>query len=222
MNNFYVCITTIKKYESALKMVLESLPNEWRNKYILVFQKEANEEYKVFDDGHIEVKLKQNLHDYGNWVGIRLLIKNKIVPRNSWFLFVHDTCKFGLNTYECTEKIIKEYDEKKPDVIWLCNTGQCNICLIRAKAIKIGSHLYKPIKEMTKMDTIKYEWNHKHKLSPKSFKVDHVYYNMLAKHMGKRFVYNDANERDVLYYESIDMEKYYYYTQKETDHPKAP
>jgi hypothetical protein len=38
MSNFYVCITTIIGYEVALNCLLESFPNEWKDKYILVYQ----------------------------------------------------------------------------------------------------------------------------------------------------------------------------------------
>jgi hypothetical protein len=75
MSNFYVSITTIQKYKPALDMLLESLPNEWRDKYILVYQAEEEESYKVFEDGHIEVYIKNNLSDYGAFVGINMLLE---------------------------------------------------------------------------------------------------------------------------------------------------
>jgi len=40
--------------------------------------------------------------------------------------------------------------------------------------------------------------------------------------LGKRYVYNNTNKRDVLLYESINLEKYYYHTDKESDHPFSP
>jgi len=82
MPNFYVSITTIQKYKCALDYLLESLPNEWKTKYILVYQDEEEEIYKVCEDGHIEVKIKQNLSDYGNWVGVNILLQNNIFCNN--------------------------------------------------------------------------------------------------------------------------------------------
>jgi hypothetical protein len=75
---------------------------------------------------------------------------------------------------------------------------------------------------MTKMETIKYEWNHHHFLSPKSFNVKQFFINIPTKHLGKRYVYNNINERDCLLYQSINMEKYYFHTNVESDHPFSP
>jgi hypothetical protein len=220
---FYLSITTIKKYKVALDMLLESLPNEWKNKYILVYQNEDENGSKVFEDGHIEVYIKNNLSDYGNWVGVNILLEKQIIPQDSWFLFIHDTCKFvNDNSAELTYKIIEEYNDSNIDILWLSNTGQCNICLIRKNAITYGNNLYKDINYMTKMDTIAYEWNHTNVLSPKSFCVIQKFLDIPTKHLGQRFVYNNINNRDVLYYESINMEKYYYFTLKESDHPFSP
>jgi hypothetical protein len=71
---FYLSISTIKKYKVALDVLLESIPNEWKNKYILVYQNENENDYKIFEDGHIEVYIKNNLSDYGNWVGVNILL----------------------------------------------------------------------------------------------------------------------------------------------------
>jgi hypothetical protein len=75
---------------------------------------------------------------------------------------------------------------------------------------------------MTKMQTIEYEWQHSNPLSPKSFKVNHAFIDTPTIHLGKRFVYNNVNNRDVLLYGSINMEKYFYHTLTESDHPKMP
>lgn len=220
--NFYVSITTIRKYKQALDILISSLPNEWKNKYIVVYQDEEEKRFEIFDDGHIEVYIRNNLSDYGNWVGVNLLLEKNVVPQDSWFLFIHDTCKFLNNSANLTYEIIKNHLNTDIDILWLCENGQCNICLIRKNAIKYGSDLYKNMIYMTKMDTIKYEWQHREKLSPKSFDVTQKFLGFHARHLGKRYVYNNTNNRDVLLYESINMEKYYYHTNKESDHPFAP
>jgi hypothetical protein len=38
-------------------------PNEWKNKYILVYQNEDENNFKIFEDGHIEVYISNNLSD---------------------------------------------------------------------------------------------------------------------------------------------------------------
>lgn len=219
--NFYISITTIKKYKSALDVLLHSLPNEWRNKYILVYQDENENSFKIFEDGHIEVYISNNLSDYGNFVGVNMLFESNSIPQDSWILFVHDTCKFlDDNCVDLTYTLIKDYSDV--DILWLCNSGQCNICLIRKNAILFGNNVYKNIKFMTKMETIAYEWNHTHYLSPKSFNVKQFFIHTPTEHLGKRYVYNNINKRDCLLYKSINMEKYYFYIMIESDHPFSP
>jgi hypothetical protein len=189
---FYLSISTIKKYKVALDVLLESIPNEWKNKYILVYQNENENDYKIFEDGHIEVYIKNNLSDYGNWVGVNILLEKQIVPQDSWFLFIHDTCKFmNNNSVGLTNKIIAEHNDRNIDILWLSNTGQCNICLIRKNGIIYGNNLYKDINYMTKMETICYEWNHNHFLSPKSFCVAQKFLDIPTKHLGQKYVYNN-------------------------------
>jgi len=221
--DFYVSITTIKKYKPALDVLIDSLPLEWKNKYILVYQNENENSFNIFEDGHIEVYITNNLSDYGNFVGINMLLEENIIPQNSWFLFIHDTCKFlGSNCVDLTYNLLKYYNDSDVDIVWLCNTGQCNICLIRKNAINFGNNLYKDIKFMTKMETINYEWDHRNVLSPKSFNVKQYFIKIPTKHLGKRYVYNNINKRDCLLYETINMEKYYFHTIVETDHPFSP
>ena len=221
--SYYISITTIKKYKVALDMLIESLPIEWKNKYILVYQDEKENNFKIFEDGHIEVYIKNNISDYGNFIGLNMLLEANIVSHDSWFLLIHDTCKFlNNNCVELTNNLIEKFNPSNLDILWLCNNGQCNICLTRKKAIQFGNNLYKDIMYMSKMETISYEWNHNNKLSPKSFEVNQYFLNIPTKHLGKRYVYNNINKRDCLLYESINMEKYYFHVNTESEHPFTP
>jgi len=223
MTTFYVSITTIQKYKPALDMLLESLPNEWKNKYILVYQAEEEESYEVFEDGHIEVKIKQNLSDYGNWVGVDILLKNNILPQDAWFLFIHDTCKFFSESVNRTNNLLKRYADTDIDILWLVRKGVCNICLIRKNAIEYGANLYKNINYMTKMETIDYEWNYTNNiLSPKTFKVKQEFLNLPPRYKNPQYVYNNTKKRHTLVVTAIDMEKYFYRVQKESEHPFMP
>jgi hypothetical protein len=221
--NFFISIVTIKKYKDALDILINSLPTEWKNKYILVYQNESENTFKIFEDNHIEVYITNNIYEYGNYIGINLLLEANIIPKNSWFLFLHDTCKFlDDNCIDLTYNLINEYNNSDIDILWLCNTGQCNICLIRKNGIVIGNNLYKDMQNLNKMDGIHYEWNHSHYLSPKSFNVKQFFINIPVKHLGKRYVYNNINNRDVLLYETINMEKYYYDLNGGLSHPENP
>ena len=222
--DFYVCIPTIRKYNIALEVLLSSLPAQWKNKYIVIYQNEEVEEktYKTFEDGHIEVYIKNNIYEYGTWIGVNLLLEMKIVPDNCWFLFIHDTCKFlGEESATLTHKIIEEHKDSDIDILWLSSNGQCNICLIRKKAIEYGNNIYKDLIVLSKMEAIRAEWSN-HSLSPKFFPVNQKFIPVPANHVGRRLVYNNTNNRDVLIFTPINMEKYYFFTLKDSDHPQAP
>ena len=222
MPNFYISITTIQKYKVALDMLLNSLPNEWKDKYILVYQNEHENGYEIFNDGHMEVYLKNNISDYGNWVGANILIINGIIPKDSYLLFIHDTCMFlGDSCVNLVNTLIETQIKENIDIYWMCNNGQCNICLISLLGIQYGYNVYKDIKYMTKMETIGYEWAHWHQLSPKSFKVFQKFIDIPTQHLGKKHVYSDVN-RDILLYESINMQKYFVYIKNESEHPFLP
>jgi len=219
---FFVSITTIQKYKPALDVLLDSLPTEFRKKYILVYQNEDTNSWKVFDDGHIEVYIQNNIWDYGIFLGLHMLLEANIVPQHSWFLCIHDTCKFLDNCVELIYNLLETYKDSEYEIIWLSNTGQCNICFVRKPAIEIGNSRYKDIRYMTKMETIAYEWNHGLYLSPKSFPVKQLFVPNPSRHLGMRYVYNTIHNRCCLVYDSINMEKYYFHTDRESDHPFSP
>jgi hypothetical protein len=222
MFNFYVCIPTIKGYEIALNNLLNSFPNEWKEKYILIYQNEITEKITIFEDGHIEVYINNNLHDYGGWIGINKLLEKNIVPNNSCFLFIHDTCKFGDNSYKLTSHIANVFmNESDYDVMWLSKLGQCNICLIKERGIRYGYNVYKDIKTVTKIEGVKWEWDPYHPNSPKAFEIKHYFIPVDTEKLGKRQVYSNT-ERNVLLYKTIDLEKYFVDIVNESDHPYSP
>jgi hypothetical protein len=222
MSSFYVCIPTIAGYETALNYLLESFPPGWKGKYILVFQKADDESVCIFEDGHIEVHITQNLHDYGNWIGIYKLLERELIPKNSCFLFVHDTCKFGERSYELTNHIANVFmNESDYDIMWLSSKGQCNICLIKESGIRYGYNVYKDVKEITKLEGVQWEWYPYHPYSPKAFEIKHYFIPIETEKLGKIKIYSD-NERNILKYNSIDLEKYFVDIVTDNDHPYSP
>jgi hypothetical protein len=225
MINFFVSITTIRRYKQALDLLIESLPNEWKGKYILVYQDEQEEDFKIFEDGHIEVYMKNNIYDLANFIGANILFELNVIPKDSWILCLHDTCKFlGNNCVDLTYKIIEEYSATDIDILWLCKGGDSNICLVRRNAIKFGHSVYKKEIFMSKSVAIEAEWIFNHYLSPKSFNVKQHFINTPTIYLGQRYVYNNENERGCILFESINMEKYYIWMAAESRdlHPCKP
>jgi hypothetical protein len=222
MSNFFVCIPTISGYEAALNLLINSMPHEWRNRYILVYQKEQTEKIVIFEDGRIEVYIKQNLHDYGTWIGIYKLLDKNLLPKDSCFLFIHDTCKFGNNSYKLTSHIANVFmNESDYDIMWLSSKGQCNICLIKESGVKYGYNIYKDVENITKLQGVTWEWDPYHKYSPKAFELKHYYIPIETEKMGKIKIYGEI-ERNILKYNSIDLEKYFVDIITDSDHPYKP
>ena len=219
---FFVSISTISHYKVACDRLISTLPEAWKSKYILIYQNENRNDFQVFDDGHIEVYITNNCSDYGNWIGLHMLISNNIVPPESSFLCIHDTCCFvGDDCVALTQAIIQEHPHE--DSIWLCNNGQCNICILRRASIEVGYERYKNVATMTKVQTIQYEWGHGDWLSPKSFPVRHLFLQSPSITTGSRDVYNTQNERSVLFFPSIGMEKYFVQVDYgSSTHPMSP
>jgi hypothetical protein len=222
MSNFFVCIPTISGYEVALKHLLNSMPDEWRNRYILVYQKEQTEKIVIFEDGRIEVYIKQNLHDYGTWIGIYKLLEKNLLPKDSCFLFIHDTCSFGDQSYKLTSHIANVFmNESDYDIMWLSSKGQCNICLIKESGVKYGNAVYKDVDSITKLQGVTWEWDPYHKYSPKAFELKHYFIPIETEKTGKIKIYGDT-ERNILKYNSIDLEKYFVDIITDSDHPYKP
>jgi hypothetical protein len=222
MFNFFICIPTIKGYEVALDNLLESLPVEWCNKYILVYQNEVEETITRFKNGRIEIRIQQNLHDYGGWIGIYKLIEQQYIPSNSCFLFIHDTCKFGESAYKKISHISNVFmNEMDHDILWLSSLGQCNICMMKESGIRYGYNIYKDVRSITKRQGVEWEWDPYHPNSPKSFELKHYFVPIETEKRGKRTVYSSV-ERNVLYYASIDLEKYFVDIALDSDHPYNP
>jgi len=213
--HFYVSITTVKKYKTALDLLLFSMPREWKSRYILVYMDEPEDTFNVFEDGHIEVTITNNIQDYGNWVGINMLFEKGVIPDDSWFLFVHDTCRF-FDSVHPTNELLRKYDSTDIQIVWLCQTGQCNICLIRKQGILQGNLFYKDLQYISKQMSIDYEWN-KHHLSPKRIPVKQLFLPTNPQHRGIRKIYG-SNNRNILFYPDIRIEKYYF----DASHNKHP
>lgn len=205
--NPYIVITSLKGYEVARNVLLQSLPPGWEKRYILVYQKEAEDNCKVCEDGHIEVMLQRNIYEYGAWIGVKLLLDNNIIPQDSWFLFIHDTCKFSPNSKLLTDRIVKQYDRTNIDCIWLCLGGFNNICLIRRSAIYEGFKLYEHVHSMTKTDAIEAELNHTFYLSPKRIHTRQLFLKFKNRIIGRTKVYG-THLRDISHFASINLEKY--------------
>jgi len=204
IKQFYVVIPTIRKYYKALRILLNSLPIEW--KYILVYQDEEDDIYKIRSDKNYEVSIKQNLYEYGSFIGVNMLLQDNLLPRDTWFLFLHDTCKTGPRIKDAIEDILLNASDDE-DIIWLCNTGKCNLCLLR-NVVPHGYSVYNNM-QMTKQYAIEIEYMGKD--SVKAFPCKQRFLDYQCLFDGPSDVYNDElyKKRVTTKFQNIDLEKYY-------------
>jgi len=219
--NFYIAIPTIKNYKAALDMLLESIPREFIKRTIVIYQKEDENKYTICSDGRIEVCVKNNIYEYGSWVGVNLLLEQNIISKKAWFVFLHDTTKMGPETMNRLHVLYNKYAESDIDILWLSLRGQANLCLINSKGVIAGNEIYKNYLIMDKIEAIGGEWN-TNDISPKRLDVKQVYYPSLPIHIGSRAVYGDI-KREVVCFSAIDLEKYFYYVDPvKLWHPQNP
>ena len=108
-------------------MLQESIPVAWRSKIIYVYQKESEDSIQE-ENGSITVKLKRNIYEYANWIAAQMCIDAKLIKSDEWFLFLHDTCKFGARSQDLIEKILVKLAVSNTTLFWLSRNGQANIC----------------------------------------------------------------------------------------------
>ena len=220
----YLVIPTIKGYEVALQMLQESIPLAWKCKIIYVYQKESEDSIKQEENGCITVKLKRNIYEYANWIAAQMCLDAKLVSSDEWFLFLHDTCKFGLKSQELIEKLLAKLNVSTTNLMWLSLNGQANICLIRKQMVSYGYEVYKPVMKMTKEEAVQYEWKwltQPSPLCPKLWPNGGTAVPEVCELMGDRPIYG-PNLRSVGYFHAIDLEKYYYELREGRAHIQAP
>jgi len=220
----YLVIPTIKGYEVALEMLQKSIPVAWRSKIIYVYQKESEDSIKQEDDGCITVQLKRNIYEYANWIAAQMVLDHELAKPDEWFLFLHDTCKFGPRSQDLIEKLLAKLNVSTTNLMWMSLNGQANICLIRQPMIAYGYEVYKNVMKMTKEEAVQYEWKwltQPSPLCPKLWPNGQTAVPEVCQLMGYRPIYG-PNLRSVGYFHAIDLEKYYYEMREGRPHIEAP
>jgi hypothetical protein len=197
----------MRNYKIPLETLLKSIGSSFN--IIIVYQGENEDKiYKKFD-GTLCVHLKRNIYEYGSFIGLHMLFEKGFIPSDSKILLLHDTCKAGK---KFKHKLQKHFKETTSDITFMCNTGQCNICIVNKNAIYTGYEIYRDIYHIDKQTAIDWEWNHTLEKSIKSLPLKIDFLQESTEIIGKRKVYLN-NERNILYYKTLDLEKYYRHAQ---------
>lgn len=173
-----------------------------------MYQNEESDSCVSLEDGNIVVTTTQNLYDYGVFIGLEMAIRAGLVPSDSWFLVLHDTCRAGPRFKESIEETLKVSGHH--DIIWLCSSGQCNLCLMR-NIVSHGYGVYNGM-DMTKQYAIDIEYRGEDSI--KSFPCNQFFWEHQVAFEGPSDVYGDLElygNRVTVKFENVDLEKYYYY-----------
>lgn len=220
----FISIVTMRKYKDALAHFLASLPTGF-TKYIVTYQDDKDflgdkeDYYEQKEDGHYEIYSKRNLFEYGAWPALSMLKRDGKITDSDKILMIHDTTKLGEKTLEN----VKALDFKDFDIFWASDVGQCNLCVALGKIIEKGAEKFKDMLTLDKSVAISMEWDHKHENSLKNIEgVKNKFNDKGAEFKGQRKVYSEV-DRNVLYFESIDIEKYYVHVNPDgKGHPTTP
>ena len=201
MKKVYIVVMVANHSPSAtpnLKTLLASIP-EMFSDYIIIRQRAASDQYKIFDDGHIEVSLKRDIKDFGFYIGIGMLIKANVIPLTAWYMIVHDSCRLLTNFEEKISTFLQEISWRV-DIYWADRNGRANISLQRRGAITHGANLFMDIDSIDPVQLAQLEWG-MHASSPKKFPIEQRYYHKTARSVDTR------NIASALYFESLDIEQ---------------
>jgi hypothetical protein len=196
----YIVITTIKKYSKALAELIQTLPSTLKR--IIIYSGEEEDSYSIDESGNINVCISQNLYDYGVFIGLYILLQNGIISEKDWLVVLHDTCKVGPNFQVSIEAIKNKFTDA--DIVWFCNTGQCNLCIMR-NVISIGYNFFNGMK-LNKQQAIDIEYS-----GIKTFQCKQVWLSYQVTYEEARDIYGEDvyGKRITVRFDNIDLLKYY-------------
>jgi hypothetical protein len=210
---YKIVISTIATYTTAYNHLRHTLTKAGidDNNVITVYANEAHN-----DVSNNIIKLKNNLYEFTGFIGVHLM--KDILPANTVFLLLHDTCSAGDNFKQRLEQMVNDFEE---GIYWASRGGNCNICLYSKDAAEKAYTNLSSLLTISKLAAIAMEHNCHH-LSLKQLPVKHRFHSDEPQHLGKRAVYDSEIIRDQLYYNSLDLMKYFVYIRTENDHPQRP
>jgi len=145
--SFYVVISTIDSYSNILEQVkLTKSPFQ----IIVVYANSQTNSFERISPQRINVNIKKNLYEYTAWLGVDLLIKNKIVEQDDWFLMTHDTTLFMKFAVEKIGSLLKVIHRTNIEYYALVAGAFHNICLCRSSGIKNIADYFHTVDTMTK------------------------------------------------------------------------
>lgn len=240
-----IVITTIAGYEEALHAILASLRGHWPASQIVVVyggcRNDAEKESVVTQepDGHIVVRVKQNLYEYIAFLvpqALRQHFSSKLQDEVSAaaaqtfgdsadaFLLLHDTCRARPDFKACAERAFRQFRDNADDILWCSESGQCNICVFNERAARaVVASSFPSMMTLDKTHGVAMELNKCEDSPKRACNIKQAYAPVRCCLQGRRRVYSTGTRRHVLHFPFVDIEKYYVSTTAPTQqHPQRP
>ncbi len=196
----WIVIPTCKQYSEMYDRLMTTITK--KENIITVLQMETEETIERTNQGYT-IKLKRNLHEYGAWIGVQMLVDAGEVSLEDFYLMIHDTCLFGSNTYECMESLKTNMKENDLDVVYLLSGRFHNMCIARRTGISVISNMFSGITSMSKDEAISYETKLLHE------DIKSAEYPSSSTHVTTTIPYSNHKHRRLVYVPSLDMIKFY-------------
>jgi hypothetical protein len=204
MKNFYISIICIKSFDISLERLLPTIPSHFKK--IIIYQKEDDYSYKIKENGDIFVNVKNNIFEYGHWIGLKYLFDKNLLNNNDKFLLLHSTMIFLDDPTFRIHKLLLEMGNN--NIYFVTSNGQYNICLIDKIGIDTGYEYYRHFITMDKDTAIAFEWQHNLKWSPKSWPINKKFHQYDAYFVSEKPIYTDLI-RKITFIPSLYTEKYH-------------
>lgn len=208
----WIVIPTLKKYEVAYKNLWKSIPAELYPKTITIFQDSTNDSWEKTSDGY-KVYIRNNIYEYGAWVGAHILVQAHEISEDEYFLMIHDTCEFGKNTMYRITQLENELKNTNIEYFSLLNGGFHNLCVVCKRGLTFIAKKFEDVISMSKPEALSFETKLKENIPSAEYMFGPI-------HHGPKRVYSNL-ERMVVYVHSLDMFKFYIDSVK-NKHPDIP
>jgi hypothetical protein len=196
----WIVIPTLNKYEVAYKNLWNSIPDELYPKTITIFQDSPNDSWEKTSNGY-KVYIRNNIYEYGAWVGANTLVQAREISEDDYFLMIHDTCEFGKNTMYRIIQLENELKNTNIEYFSLLKGGFHNLCVVCKRGLTSIAENFKEVISMTKSEAVSFETTLRENIPSTEYMVVPI-------HNGPKKVYSDL-ERMVVYVHSLDMLKFY-------------
>ena len=213
----YIVIVTHKGYGEALDKLLATL-KEWpKEDIIIVANGDLKERIFKREDGCLQVSTQKNLYEYTAFFVPEIIRASK----SDAFMLLHDTSEAGHEFLQKTRNQFSEFRKHRCNILWLSSSGQCNVCIYDASAVAEAKRVFKDVLTIDKMLAIHMEHNGTEN-SPKRWNLVQRFHSEATKHIGTCKPYSSGVLRNVLYFPSINLKKYYVHVSKTEEHPQVP